>query len=227
MLARLKKIFEIFSILLSYSQLSLRLRGVAAQLSYKHNMSNIGIWALGVVATLLVSGAILALVAPKRITITTRQTIAAPASVVYDMLRHQRRYPSWSPWLAADPKQKHSFAGTDGQVGNTFTWDGVAEKSHGTQTVTKLAANKEVLLVCNITVPFQSNPSFQYLLEPTENGTLVLQTFDTEMPPPANIFGLLFGLKKEIAAKNKTTLELLDAAVQSELNKIGLAEQQN
>ncbi len=158
---------------------------------------------------LLIAGVILSLVAPKRISVLNTAFIKATKQQVYDQLRYMRNFPTWSPFRAQDPEQKFSVTGKDGEVGATFSWEGVNEKSKGSQRVAKLKTNEEVLIECTITVPFQSNPTFAYTLAEKDGGVEVVQQFDTEMPVPSNIYGLLFGLKEKISASNKQGLTLL------------------
>jgi hypothetical protein len=162
--------------------------------------------ALGAV---LVTGVILSLVAPKRISITSRQFIKAPKEKVYDQLRFMKNFPDWSPFKVQDPEQKFSITGNDGELGATFHWEGVKEKSKGLQKIIALQPNKQVDIQCDITEPFQANPTFSYSLHEKENGVEVVQQFDVAMPFPANVFGLLFGLKTKMKNTNEQGLDLL------------------
>jgi hypothetical protein len=161
------------------------------------------------VATLIVAIAILAVAAPKHISVRSTQLVKASRQQVYDQLRYMKNFPAWSPFLVQDPDQKYTISGPDGQVGDTYSWVGVREKGRGSQHVAQLVANERVVIACNITEPFQSTPTFTYTLTEHDGGTLVTQDFDAPMPPPANIFGLLFGLKGKIAATNQQGLGLL------------------
>lgn len=169
-----------------------------------------------VLGALLIAGVILSLVAPKRISVTNKQFIHASKQQVFDQLRFMKNFPKWSPFLVQDPEQKYTVSGQDGEVGATYSWEGVKEKSKGSQRVAKLKSTDEVLIECNITVPFQSNPTFSYSLVERDGGVEVVQHFDTEMPVPSNIFGLLLNLKEKISATNKQGLELLKKVSENE-----------
>jgi hypothetical protein len=164
---------------------------------------------------LLVAGVILSLVAPKRISIRNAVFIQASKQQVFDQLRFMKNFPAWSPFRVQDPEQKYTVSGPDGEVGATFSWEGVKEKSKGSQRVAKLKGTDEVLVECAITVPFQSNPTFAYTLVEKDGGVEVVQQFDTEMPAPFNIFGLLLGLKGKISATNNQGLDLLKKVSES------------
>jgi hypothetical protein len=158
---------------------------------------------------LLVTGVILSLAAPKKIAIVSSQFIHASKQEVFDQLRYMKNFPRWSPFLKQDPDQKFAISGTDGGLGATFSWEGVKEKSKGFQKIVSLSGNSQLKIQCTITEPFQSNPTFNYTLVEKNGGIEVMQQFETDMPVPANVFGLLMGLKGEIAANNKMGLKLL------------------
>ncbi len=162
--------------------------------------------ALGAV---LVTGVILSLVAPKRILVKNSNIIYASKQEVFDQLRFMKNFPNWSPFRQQDPEQKFDISGTDGQIGATFNWEGVKEKSKGSQTLVSVHGNDSLKIQCNITEPFQSKPTFAYFLVEKNGGIEVVQQFETEMPLPSNIFGLLFGLKDKISTINKKGLSLL------------------
>lgn len=158
---------------------------------------------------ILVAGVILSLVAPKRISVTSTQFIKASSQEVFDQLRFMKNFPNWSPFRVQDPGQKFAVSGQDGLVGATFSWEGVKEKSKGSQKVVALKENELVEIQCNITEPFKSNPTFSYRLTEKSGGVEVVQQFETEMPVPANIFGWLLGLKGKMAVTNQQGLDLL------------------
>lgn len=165
---------------------------------------------------LLIAGVVLSLVAPKRISVTNKQFIQASKQHVFDQLRYMKNFPKWSPFLVQDPEQTFTVSGQDGEVGATYSWEGVKEKSKGSQRVAKLKSTDEVVIECNITVPFQSNPTFTYSLTEKDAGVEVVQHFDTEMPVPSNIFGLLLNLKEKISTTNQQGLVLLKQVSEKE-----------
>jgi hypothetical protein len=162
--------------------------------------------ALGAV---LITGVILTLVAPKRISITSRQFIKAQTQTVYDQLRLMNNFPSWSPFRLQDPEQKYVVTGKDGQIGATFSWEGVKEKSKRSQKLVSLKENQLVEIQCEITEPFQAKPFFSYTLNEKEDGVEVVQQFEVDMPVPVNVIGLILGLKGKMAATNRQGLDLL------------------
>lgn len=169
--------------------------------------------ALGAV---LITGVVLALVAPSRIAVTSTQFIRASRQSVYDQLRLMKNFPKWSPFLAQDPEQRYAISGNDGQVGATFSWEGVKEKSKGLQRVVGLKENEAVRIQCVITAPFQAQPQFNYSLTERPEGVEVRQEFEVAMPFPANVFGLVFNLKETMAKTNRAGLALLKKVTEQE-----------
>lgn len=163
-----------------------------------------------------ITGVILSLVAPKRISIISKQFVQGSRQQVYDQLRYMRNFPKWSPFLVQDPDQKFEVSGTDGEIGATFTWEGVRQKSKGEQKIVDLKENEEVTVQCNIKEPFHASPEFSYTLRDSLNGVEVIQYFEVEMPFPANIFGLVFNLKSKMAQTNEEGLALLKKQIEGE-----------
>jgi len=166
---------------------------------------------------MLIVGVILSFFAPKKISVQSVNFVNASRQQVFDQIRFMKNFPNWSPFLIQDPQQKFSISGIDGQVGATFSWEGVGEKSKGSQTVVYLSGNDNLTIQCNITEPFQSSPVFAYTLKDKNGGVEIIQNFEAPMPFPSNVFGLLFGVKNRMALTNQQGLELLKkVAEQSE-----------
>ncbi|WP_340064935.1 SRPBCC family protein [Ascidiimonas aurantiaca] len=179
---------------------------------------------LGLVIVLVALVGILSLLAKdeKNISISSTQFVNAPVDVVYDEIRYLENYPNWSPFKVQDPEQKHKVTGQDGQVGATFHWEGVAEESKGSQTITELKKNKLVKVNCDITVPFQANPQFVYRLDAKNGGTEVTLDFDIEMKFPSNIIAYLLGLRDEMRATNQQGLDLLKELAEGKQQQVSL-----
>jgi len=82
----------------------------------------------------------------KAITITSKVTIEASQAETFNLLRSLERFPEWSPFVVTDPEQKNHVTGVNGELGSTFHWQGVAEKSEGFQ---RLVAMKDHAYLSN------------------------------------------------------------------------------
>jgi hypothetical protein len=156
----------------------------------------------------------------KEIVIVSEQKIDAPANVVYNKVRIFKNYPSWSPFRLTDPQQKFNITAVDGQVGSQFHWVGVAETSEGYQEIVGLEENKAVKIKCNITVPYEAKPEFNYYFTERDNNTYVRQEFKIKMDFPANIIAHLTDLRKEMRLMNEKGLTLLKKTCEEDLAKL-------
>jgi len=167
------------------------------------------------VTTLVLVAAAFIASAQKTIAITSKTLISASQEEVLAILKSYEKFPEWSPFLVADPEQKHQVTGEDGEVGSTFHWEGVGEKSRGSQTLASIEANY-LKMNCTITEPFQSNPVFEYHLTNTPNGVEVVQEFQVEVGKFSHFMMKLFGVTKEMTATNELGMQRLKDYVESE-----------
>ncbi|MFK7936802.1 MAG: hypothetical protein AB8G22_25030 [Saprospiraceae bacterium] len=170
-----------------------------------------------IAAVLIIALVALAATAEKHVTIKLTKLIAADQATVYDQLRLLERYPDWSPFKVQDPGQHTSVTGTDGEIGATFHWEGDAEKSKGSMTLMEMGNNEHLKFQCNVEVPFKAQSHFVYDLTTQANGTLVTQTFTTELAFPVNVIGKIIGLRKQMEATNQQGLDLLKPATEVQL----------
>lgn len=153
--------------------------------------------------------------AQKNIAITSSTVINASQAEVLQILKSYEKFPEWSPFLIADPEQKHHVTGEDGEVGSTFHWEGVGEKSKGSQTLTTAEADY-LKMDCTITEPFKSNPVFEYHLTNTPNGVEVVQEFQVEVGRFSHFMMKLFGVKKQMIETNALGMQRLKDYVESQ-----------
>jgi ribosome-associated toxin RatA of RatAB toxin-antitoxin module len=174
------------------------------------------------VAILVVTVGVLNIISSdeKEIAIVIKQEVNAPASAVYDKVRNLKNYPSWSPFRLTDPEQKYSLSNTDGEVGARFHWIGVKEVSEGYQEIVALENNKAVKIKCNITVPYEAKPEFNYFFTEKDNKTYITQEFKVQMPFPANIIAHFTGLRKDMKATNEKGLSLLKKVCEENLAQL-------
>lgn len=150
------------------------------------------------------------------ISITSGTTILASKQEVMDYLRFLERYPTWSPFLVADPEQKHHVTGTDGQVGATFHWEGVAEKSLGAQEIVWIEGQDSIKMACHIMKPFKGHSSFSYQLIEREGAVEVVQHFHLPAKGFTRFMLRLFGVEKQMAETNQLGMDRLKAAVEGQ-----------
>ncbi|MCU0320553.1 MAG: SRPBCC family protein [Flavobacteriales bacterium] len=167
---------------------------------------------LGILIALFV---VLVVLAPTALTITCTSVIQQDQQTVFDHLRSMAQFPRWSPWRVQDPEQRYTLSGTDGEIGATFSWQGVAEESVGHQTITELTGNSGLTIACVIEKPFPSNPEYRYALRAVPGGTEVTQTFSTHLGRPTNAIAVLIGPEGEIRSTNQLGLARLAQLVET------------
>jgi hypothetical protein len=153
----------------------------------------------------------------KEIAIVIEQEVNAPVNVVYDKVRNLKNYASWSPFRLTDPEQKYRLSNVDGQVGARFHWVGVKEVSEGYQEIVGLEDNRAVKIKCNITVPYEAKPEFNYFFAERGNKTYVKQEFKVQIPFPANIIAHFTDLRTEMKRTNEKGLSLLKKVCEENL----------
>lgn len=156
----------------------------------------------------------------KLLKIVTTQTVEVSKTDAFDLLRNFERFPEWSPFVVADPKQKNHVSGEIGQVGSVFHWEGVAEESQGTQTLAAVEGNTYLKMECNITKPFEDQPIFEYQINETENGVAIVQNFELKCSGFSYFMMNLFGVKKQIAETNELGLVRLKTLLEKEAQLI-------
>lgn len=143
-------------------------------------------------------------------------TIDASPQEVYDVIRSLEQFKYWSPFIVEDPNQINYIEGTDGEIGSIFHWEGVDEKSLGSQELTQLIGNEYVRLECDIKKPFKGQPLFEYHLTQTDQGTEVTQKFEVAMKGFSSFMARLFGTKRSIGKTNRLGLARLKEYIETQ-----------
>lgn len=166
--------------------------------------------------TLFLLSAVMVSAQKKVIHITSKIQVGATQPEVYTLLADLSKYPEWSPFLVKDPKQKNHVTGPVGQVGSTFHWEGVAEKSRGHQTLAELKDNNYLKYDCTIEKPFKGNPVFEYRLNKVGDSIEVVQDFNLHLTGFNHFMTKLFGVKKKMTAVNQLGLERFKAYIEKQ-----------
>jgi len=156
----------------------------------------------------------------KLLQVVTTQHIEVSKTEAFDFLRNFERFPEWSPYIVTDPEQKNHTTGEIGAVGSVFHWEGVGEKSQGTQTLTAAKSNEYLKMECDITKPFKGQPTFEYQIKETENGVAIVQNFELKCSGFSLFMMKLFGVKKDIAKVNELGLSRLKTLLEKETQLI-------
>ncbi len=156
----------------------------------------------------------------KAIKITSKVTIAASQAETFNLLRSLEQFPEWSPFVVTDPEQKNHVTGVNGELGSTFHWEGVAEKSEGFQRLAAMKDNAYLRMECQIAKPYKSQPVFEYQLSEQAEGVEVIQTFTLESSGFSRFMMGLFGVKKKMSAMNQLGMDRLKALLEKKNSDI-------
>ena len=152
--------------------------------------------------------------------ITSKVTIDASQAETFNLLRSLERFPEWSPFVVTDPEQKNHITGVNGELGSTFHWEGVAEKSEGFQTLVAMEGEDYLRMECQIAKPYKSQPVFEYQLSEKTEGIEVVQVFTLETSGFSRFMMGLFGVKKKMSAMNQLGMDRLKALLEKKNTEI-------
>lgn len=116
---------------------------------------------------LILAGLLLyAAVIPGDFKIERSQEMSATAQQIYPHLNSPRLANSWSPFIAADPETKITYAGPESGVGANSSW--VSDKmGEGTATIVETVPNQKVKVRLDFLKPFEGTNMVEYIIEPS------------------------------------------------------------
>lgn len=112
-----------------------------------------------------------------KFTLSRSESVSESVGEVFACVRDFRTWPSWSPWLVAEPKAEVVYA----PDGNAYSWDGAIV---GSGEIVLSSENPPDTLQYRLTLlkPWKSQSSVSFRFEPTEVGTRVTWTMDGYVP---------------------------------------------
>ena len=134
---------------------------------------------------------------------------------VYEQVVFLKNFPSWSPFLEADPSQEIEIKGIDGAIGAQYHWVGNKGKDVGFQEIKEVKPLKYVKMGCDIQKPFTAKPVFEYRFQKVGADIKVTQDFYLTSGKVDAFFMWVFGAKKSMSAMNQRGMELLKKAVEN------------
>ncbi|TMM57580.1 hypothetical protein FEE95_12250 [Maribacter algarum] len=135
--------------------------------------------------------------------------IQSDIETTFDNVVFLKNFTKWSPFYEADPNQKTTIKGNDGQVGAQFHWDGNKGKDLGFQEITEIKPLEYIKMECDIQKPFKANPTFEYSFSKKGNLIKVTQDFNLKSGLVDSFFMWLFGAKKDMEKMNARGMERL------------------
>lgn len=141
-----------------------------------------------VLAAIVVIILFAALVINKNYRIERSIQINAPASKVFDYVRHLKNQDYYNKWVMMDPNMQKDFKGTDGNVGFIYGWNGNKKAGEGEQEIVALKDGSEVVSEVRFVRPFSTVSRLQMITTPVSNNqTKVDFSTSSRMPFPMNV----------------------------------------
>ena len=88
--------------------------------------------------------------------------IAAPASVVFDLVNDFHQWQAWSPYVRLDPAAKNTFAGSPAGQGAVFTWSGNNKIGEGRMTILDSHPSDLIRIKLEFTRPFSGTNTAEF-----------------------------------------------------------------
>ncbi|MGV3630350.1 MAG: SRPBCC family protein [Bacteroidota bacterium] len=94
---------------------------------------------LVIVAALIVTPLVMALILPKEFVVISEIVIEKPEDEVFDYVTHLKNQKHYSKWIMADPKIQMDYHGKDGTAGFIAAWkSNIKNVGAGEQEITKI-----------------------------------------------------------------------------------------
>ena len=127
---------------------------------------------LGVVAVIALFLIIVAL-RPADYRVERSLTIAAPASVLFDLVNDHHKFNTWNPFLKVDPNVKNTYSGPDSGVGAVCAWEGNSKIGAGSSTITESKPGELVRERMDWKRPIEGTSIVEFSFKPEGDKTVV------------------------------------------------------
>lgn len=133
------------------------------------------LFVVGLIVVLLLIGFVL----PRKFKLTKSEVINAPAEYVFEEINNLERWPDWSYWNTLDPNMEVVYSEQKAGTGASYEWKGNSDVGEGKLAITESKPNESV--ACDLFfMQAEEASKAVYQLEPTEGGTKLTMSFDTD-----------------------------------------------
>ncbi|PCJ93423.1 MAG: polyketide cyclase [Flavobacteriaceae bacterium] len=142
---------------------------------------------------------ILSLLAPKTYKVSRSVEISKPKAEIFKYLLSLKNMDEWSPWAKRDPNMKHSYTGTDGEVGFISRWVGNKDVGEGEQEITKIVDGERIETQLRFLKPWKSVSDAFLSVDDSANGKIkVSWGFTGKNKFPMTIMAMFINMDKMI-----------------------------
>ncbi|MBD80445.1 MAG: hypothetical protein CL840_16130 [Crocinitomicaceae bacterium] len=139
---------------------------------------------LGIVALVVVLGAVYLMTLPDTYRVERSITINASGEVVMSSIANFKEWENWSPWKAKDPEAKYTYEGPEMGEGAKMSWvtslppDNESQIGEGSMTVTGQNGNESVNYDLAFIKPWEMGSKGGFNLSADEGGNTVVNWWD-------------------------------------------------
>jgi hypothetical protein len=170
--------------------------------------------ALGLAALFAVLVAVIAM-QPSSFRIERSATIEAPPGVVYGQIQNLRAWEAWNPWQKLDPEMTTQYAGPEGGVGASSSWEG-PNAGKGRMTIVAVKPDQEVEIKLEFLAPMAATNRALFTLTPAERATRVSWSMEGTNGFVAKAFGLVMDMDQMIGGEFEKGLASMKALAEAD-----------
>lgn len=150
-------------------------------------------------------------------TVTREIIINKPKQLVFNYIKLLRNQNEYSYYNLKDPQTIKSYAGTDGEVGFTYTWSSkINSIGSGTQTISKIVESSSISCDIQFTKPASLASKAEInVTEINEQQTKVTWIFSSHYKFPLHIIIYFLNLEKLIGTDIASSLVTLKEKLES------------
>ena len=119
---------------------------------------------------LLIAGVAVLFMRPVPLEVERSATINVPVEEAYAKIADFNQWPTWSPWLIAEPDAKVEVSGDGKKVGDVYSWSGEII-GEGEMEHQMLDPNKRLVMEIRFMKPFKVNSKVGFKFEAVEGDT--------------------------------------------------------
>lgn len=168
----------------------------------------------GVVAALIGTVLVLAIMQPDSFTVQRSTDIQAPPEKIFPFVDDFSRWQSWSPWDKKDPSMKRTLSTPSAGKGATYAWEGNDDVGKGKMTIVESTQPNRVAIKLDFTAPFEAHNDVAFTLAPKAALTQVTWTMQGPMPFVSKVMGVFVSMDTLVGKDFEAGLANLKAAAE-------------
>ncbi|KAB1067209.1 transcription activator effector-binding protein [Tamlana haliotis] len=158
-------------------------------------------------------------VQPNEFSFQRSRIIKAPASILYDKVNDYKNWPSFSPWMEAEPDANLTYQDKTSGVNAGYAWQGEI-LGEGKMTTLSVNENESISQSIEFFEPFKSKSNIDWTFEPTEEGTKVTWAMHGKQDFMTKMYTTFSGSIEENSAPDfERGLFKLDSVVTTDMKK--------